>query len=57
LRALLRIGGGRHRRRRGIPRWGPYAATLGAIDYGVELVSTNGADATFAVTGFSLTAN
>jgi hypothetical protein len=37
--------------------WAPADATLGAIDYGVELVSTNGADATFSVTGFSLTTN
>jgi hypothetical protein len=37
--------------------WAPGSATLGAIDYGVELVSTNGADATFSVTGFSLTTN
>jgi hypothetical protein len=37
--------------------WAPSTATLGAIDYGVELVSTNGTDATFSVTGFSLTAN
>jgi Glycosyl hydrolase family 12 len=37
--------------------WAPGNATLGAIDYGVELVSTNGADATFSVTGFSLTTN
>jgi hypothetical protein len=37
--------------------WAPANATLGAIDYGVELVSTNGADATFSVTGFSLTTN
>jgi hypothetical protein len=35
--------------------WAPANATLGAIDYGVELVSTSGADATFSVTGFSLT--
>ncbi|HLK90691.1 MAG TPA: hypothetical protein VKZ18_12390 [Polyangia bacterium] len=35
--------------------WVPANATLGAIDYGVELVSTDGMDATFAVTGFSLT--
>ncbi len=35
--------------------WVPADATLGAIDYGVELVSTDGMDATFAVTGFSLT--
>lgn len=31
-------------------------STLGAIDYGVELVSTGGSDATFQVNGFSLTA-
>lgn len=37
--------------------WIPSTSTLGAIDYGIELVSTNGADATFQVTGFSLTAN
>jgi hypothetical protein len=37
--------------------WIPATSTLGAIDYGVELVSTNGADATFAVNGFSLTTN
>jgi hypothetical protein len=37
--------------------WAPANATLGAIDYGVELVSTNGADTTFSVTGFSLTTN
>jgi hypothetical protein len=37
--------------------WAPGNATLGAIDYGVELVSTDGADATFSVTGFSLTTN
>ena len=37
--------------------WAPSNATLGAIDYGVELVSTNGTDATFSVTGFSLTTN
>jgi hypothetical protein len=37
--------------------WIPSTSTLGAIDYGVELVSTNGMDATFAVNGFSLTAN
>jgi hypothetical protein len=34
--------------------WIPSTSTLGAIDYGVELVSTDGTDATFAVTGFSL---
>ena len=32
-------------------------STLGAIDYGIELVSTNGMDATFAVDDFSLTTN
>jgi hypothetical protein len=37
--------------------WIPSTSTLGAIDYGVELVSTNGTDATFAVNGFSLTTN
>jgi hypothetical protein len=37
--------------------WIPSTSTLGAIDYGVELVSTNGMDATFVVSGFSLTAN
>ena len=37
--------------------WIPSTSTLGAIDYGVELVSTNGMDATFALNGFSLTAN
>jgi Glycosyl hydrolase family 12 len=37
--------------------WIPSTSTLGAIDYGVELVSTGGMDATFAVNGFSLTAN
>ncbi len=36
--------------------WIPATSTLGAIDYGVELVSTDGADATFALTDFSLTA-
>jgi hypothetical protein len=34
--------------------WIPSTSTLGAIDYGVELVSTNGADATFTVDGFTL---
>jgi hypothetical protein len=37
--------------------WIPATSTLGAIDYGVELVSTNGMDATFVVNGFSLTTN
>jgi len=37
--------------------WIPATSTLGAIDYGVELVSTNGVDATFAVNEFSLVTN
>jgi len=37
--------------------WIAGTSTLGAIDYGVELVSTNGMDATFVVDGFSLTTN
>jgi hypothetical protein len=37
--------------------WIPSTSTVGAIDYGVELVSTGGMNATFAVTNFSLTAN
>jgi hypothetical protein len=37
--------------------WIPATSTVGAIDYGVELVSTNGADATFQVNNFSLTTN
>jgi hypothetical protein len=37
--------------------WIPAASTVGAIDYGIELVSTNGADATFQVDNFSLTTN
>ncbi len=35
--------------------WIPATSTVGAIDYGVELVSTGGADATFEVNDFSLT--
>jgi hypothetical protein len=35
--------------------WIPATSTLSAVDYGVELVSTNGANATFTVSGFSLT--
>ena len=35
--------------------WIPSASTVGAIDYGVELVSTGGADATFQVNNFALT--
>ena len=37
--------------------WIPSTSTLGAIDYGVELVSTGGVDATFELNDFSLTAN
>jgi hypothetical protein len=37
--------------------WIPSTSTLGAIDYGVELVSTNGMAATFVVNAFSLTTN
>jgi hypothetical protein len=37
--------------------WIPSTSTLGAIDYGVELISTNGTDATFALDDFSLTTN
>jgi hypothetical protein len=37
--------------------WIPASSTLGAIDYGIELVSTDGADATFEVNDFSLTSN
>jgi Glycosyl hydrolase family 12 len=37
--------------------WIPSTSTLGAIDYGVELVSTNGMNATFQVNDFSLTTN
>ncbi len=33
----------------------PANSTLGQIDYGVEIVSTNGAPGTFHFTGFSLT--
>jgi len=35
--------------------WILSTSTLSAVDYGVELVSTNGADATFTVSDFSLT--
>jgi hypothetical protein len=35
--------------------WIPSTSTLGAIDYGVEIVSTNGMDATFQLNDFSLT--
>jgi len=37
--------------------WIPSTSTLGAIDYGVELVSTSGMNATFQVSDFSLTTN
>jgi hypothetical protein len=37
--------------------WIASTSTLGAIDYGIELVSTGGADATFEVNDFSLTTN
>jgi hypothetical protein len=37
--------------------WMPSNSTLGAIDLGVEIVSTNSADATFAFTDFSITTN
>ena len=35
--------------------WVPSTSTLGAIDYGIEIVSTGGADATFQLNAFSLT--
>ncbi|HXB11593.1 MAG TPA: hypothetical protein VNZ45_06385, partial [Bacteroidia bacterium] len=37
--------------------WIPSTSTIGQIDYGMELVSTNGTNQTFKVTNFSLTAN
>jgi len=37
--------------------WLPANSTLGQIDFGVEIVSTNGADATFQFTDFSITTN
>jgi hypothetical protein len=37
--------------------WIMDTSTIGAIDYGVELVSTNGADTRFEVNDFTLTAN
>ena len=37
--------------------WIPSTSTVGQIDYGVELVSTNGANATFQVNDFTLTTN
>lgn len=35
----------------------PANSTLGQIDYGVEIVSTNGVPRTFHFTGFSLSDN
>ena len=35
--------------------WIPDTSTIGAIDYGVEIVSTDGADTKFELNGFSLT--
>jgi len=37
--------------------WLPSNSTLGQIDFGVEIVSTNGKPATFKFTDFSITAN
>ena len=37
--------------------WLPANSTLGQICFGVEIVSTNGADATFKFTDFSITSN
>jgi hypothetical protein len=37
--------------------WLPSNSTLGQIDFGVEIVSTNGAAATFQSTDFSITTN
>lgn len=37
--------------------WIPSTSTVGAIDYGIEIVSTNSMDATFQVNNFSLTTN
>jgi hypothetical protein len=37
--------------------WIPASSTLGAIDYGVELVSTDGTDAKFELDDFSLVTN
>jgi hypothetical protein len=37
--------------------WIPESSTLGAIDYGVEIVSTDGMDATFEVNAFTLVTN
>lgn len=37
--------------------WIPASSTLGQVDYGVELVSTDSAPETFAITDFSVTAS
>src|SRR5262249_13557575 len=37
--------------------WMPANSTLGQIDFGVEIVSTNSTDATFQFTDFSITSN
>jgi len=37
--------------------WIAGSATLGQVDYGVELVSTNGAPATFAFSNFAVNAS
>jgi hypothetical protein len=37
--------------------WFPSNSTVGQIDFGVEIVSTNGANATFKCTDFSITTN
>lgn len=37
--------------------WIPNSTTLGQVDYGVELVSTNGAPATFSFSDFSFNAS
>jgi hypothetical protein len=37
--------------------WIPGNSTLGQVDYGVELVSTNGVPATFSFSNFSVNAS
>lgn len=37
--------------------WIPSSSTVGQIDYGVEIVSTGGSNATFTFTDFSITSN
>jgi hypothetical protein len=37
--------------------WLPGNSTLGQIDWGVEIVSTNGTNAAFKCTDFSITSN